>query len=57
MTSGTHANHLPVIGTHQRGEVELDAASQDVVTEVVCALEQQVWMVRSQFDVTPRPWR
>jgi starvation-inducible DNA-binding protein len=28
---------------------EIDAASQDVVIEVVRALEQQLWMVRSQF--------
>lgn len=27
---------------------ELDAASQDVVTEVVRALEQQLWMIRAQ---------
>jgi len=30
---------------------ELDAASQDVTIEVVRALEQQLWMVRSQFAV------
>jgi starvation-inducible DNA-binding protein len=28
---------------------ELDAASQDVVIEVVRALEEQLWMVRAQF--------
>jgi starvation-inducible DNA-binding protein len=28
---------------------ELDAASQDVVIEVVRALEQQLWMMRAQF--------
>jgi starvation-inducible DNA-binding protein len=28
---------------------EIDAASQDVVIEVVRALEQQLWMVRAQF--------
>jgi len=28
---------------------ELDAASQDVVIEVVRALEEQLWMIRSQF--------
>jgi starvation-inducible DNA-binding protein len=28
---------------------ELDAASQDVVIEVVRALEQQLWMIRAQF--------
>lgn len=28
---------------------ELDAASQDVVIEVVRALEQQLWMIRVQF--------
>jgi starvation-inducible DNA-binding protein len=28
---------------------ELDAASQDVATEVVRALEEQLWMVRSQL--------
>jgi starvation-inducible DNA-binding protein len=30
---------------------ELDAASQDVLIEVVRALEQQLWMVRAQFPV------
>jgi starvation-inducible DNA-binding protein len=29
---------------------ELDAASQDVLIEVVRALEQQQWMVRAQFE-------
>jgi starvation-inducible DNA-binding protein len=28
---------------------ELDAASQDVLVEVVRALEQQLWMIRAQF--------
>jgi starvation-inducible DNA-binding protein len=28
---------------------EIDAASQDVVIEVVRALEQQLWMIRVQF--------
>lgn len=28
---------------------ELDAASQDVVVEVVRALEEQLWMIRAQF--------
>jgi starvation-inducible DNA-binding protein len=28
---------------------ELDAASQDVVTEVVRALEEQLWMIRTQL--------
>jgi DNA-binding ferritin-like protein len=28
---------------------ELDAASQDVVIEVVRALEKQLWMIRAQF--------
>ena len=28
---------------------EIDAASQDVIIEVVRALEQQLWMVRVQF--------
>jgi starvation-inducible DNA-binding protein len=28
---------------------ELDAASQDVVIEVVRALEEQLWMIRAQF--------
>jgi starvation-inducible DNA-binding protein len=28
---------------------ELDAASQDVVIEIVRALEEQLWMVRAQF--------
>jgi starvation-inducible DNA-binding protein len=48
--------------THQLGEVsermrdrmdglgELDAASQDVVIEVVRALEQQLWMLRAQLS-------
>jgi starvation-inducible DNA-binding protein len=29
---------------------ELDAASQDVMIEVVRALEEQVWMIRAQFS-------
>lgn len=29
---------------------ELDAASQDVIIEVVRALEQQLWMLRTQFS-------
>jgi starvation-inducible DNA-binding protein len=34
---------------------ELDAASQDVVIEVVRALEEQLWMIRAQFpDTHPR---
>lgn len=34
---------------------ELDAASQDVVIEVVRALEEQLWMIRAQFpDLGPR---
>lgn len=33
---------------------ELDAASQDVVVEVVRALEEQLWMLRAQV-VAPRP--
>jgi DNA-binding ferritin-like protein len=28
---------------------ELDAATQDVVIEVVRALEQELWMIRAQF--------
>ena len=28
---------------------EIDAASQDVLIEVVRALEQQLWMIRVQF--------
>jgi DNA-binding ferritin-like protein len=28
---------------------DLDAASQDVVIEVVRALEKQLWMIRAQF--------
>ena len=28
---------------------EIDAASQDVIIEVVRALEQQLWMIRAQF--------
>jgi starvation-inducible DNA-binding protein len=47
--------------THRLGDVserirarmdrlgELDAASQDVLVEVVRALEQQLWMIRAQF--------
>jgi starvation-inducible DNA-binding protein len=47
--------------THRLGEVserirarmdrlgELDAASQDVLVEVVRELEQQLWMIRAQF--------
>jgi starvation-inducible DNA-binding protein len=30
---------------------DLDGASQDVVTEVVRALEEQVWMVRAQLPI------
>jgi starvation-inducible DNA-binding protein len=33
---------------------ELDAASQDVVIEVLRELEKQLWMVRSQLSA-PRP--
>jgi len=33
---------------------ELDAASQDVVIEVVRALEEQLWMIRAQFPDAPR---
>ena len=29
---------------------ELDAASEDVVIEVVRALEEQLWMIRAQFQ-------
>jgi DNA-binding ferritin-like protein len=29
---------------------DLDAASQDVVIEVVHALEKQLWMIRAQFS-------
>jgi hypothetical protein len=28
---------------------EIDAASQDVIIEVVRAIEQQLWMIRVQF--------
>jgi DNA-binding ferritin-like protein len=28
---------------------ELDAATQDVLIEVVRALEKQLWMIRAQF--------
>jgi DNA-binding ferritin-like protein len=31
---------------------ELDAASQDVLTDVVRELEQQLWMIRAQQAVT-----
>ena len=31
---------------------ELDAASQDVVIEVVRALEEQQWMLRAQFGAS-----
>jgi starvation-inducible DNA-binding protein len=34
---------------------ELDAASQDVTTEVVRSLEQQLWMIRSQFPEARHP--
>jgi starvation-inducible DNA-binding protein len=33
---------------------ELDAASQDVVIEVVRALEEQQWMLRAQFGGSAR---
>ena len=33
---------------------ELDAASQDVLIEVVRAIEEQLWMVRVQFSQIPR---
>jgi len=59
---GAIADHLVVRElTHRLGDVgerirermdrlgELDAASQDVLVEVVRALEQQLWMIRAQF--------
>jgi DNA-binding ferritin-like protein len=30
---------------------EIDAASQDVVIEVLRELEKQLWMIRSQYPV------
>jgi starvation-inducible DNA-binding protein len=44
---------LAEVAEHARNRMdrlgELDAASQDVATEVVRALEEQLWMVRSQL--------
>ena len=34
---------------------ELDAASQDVVIEVLRSLEQQLWMLRAQFETSVLP--
>lgn len=34
---------------------EVDAASQDVVIEVVRALEKQLWMIRTQFPDSQHP--
>jgi starvation-inducible DNA-binding protein len=45
---------LAEVSEHAREKMdrlgELDAASQDVLVEVVRALEQQLWMVRAQFE-------
>jgi starvation-inducible DNA-binding protein len=47
------AARLAEVAERVRGRMdrlgELDAASQDVVIEVLRALEQQLWMVRAQF--------
>jgi starvation-inducible DNA-binding protein len=32
---------------------ELDLASQDVLIEVVRALEEQLWMIRAQLPIPP----
>jgi starvation-inducible DNA-binding protein len=62
LVPGAIEDHLLVRElTHRLGDVserirarmdrlgELDAASQDVLVEVVRALEQQLWMIRAQF--------
>ncbi len=45
---------LAEVAEHAREKMdrldELDAASQDVLVEVVRALEEQLWMVRAQFE-------
>jgi starvation-inducible DNA-binding protein len=47
-------SRLAEVAERARGRMdrlgELDAASQDVVIEVVRALEEQLWMVRAQFS-------
>jgi starvation-inducible DNA-binding protein len=49
-------SRLAQVSEYARGRMdrlgELDAASQDVLVEVVRALEQQLWMIRAQF---PQP--
>ena len=44
---------LSIAAEHARDRMdrlgEIDAASQDVLTDVVRALEEQLWMVRVQF--------
>ncbi len=47
MASTTQEAHLPALGAHEREDV-VDAASQDVVIEVLRALEEQLWMIRAQ---------
>ena len=46
-------SRLAEVAERARGRMdrlgELDAASQDVVIEVVRAVEEQLWMIRSQF--------
>jgi starvation-inducible DNA-binding protein len=52
------AKRLAEAGERIRGRMdrlgELDAASQDVVIDVVRALEEQLWMVRAQLPGAPR---
>jgi starvation-inducible DNA-binding protein len=49
---------LEIVAEHARERMdhlaELDAASQDVVIEVVRALEEQLWMIRVQVIEEPR---
>lgn len=48
-------DRLAEVSEHARERMdrldELDAASQDVLVEVVRALEQQLWMIRAQYQV------
>ncbi len=45
--TATTDTHLPALSPHAHEE---DLASQDVLIEVVRALEQQLWMVRVQLQ-------
>jgi starvation-inducible DNA-binding protein len=47
------ATRLAVVSEHVRERMdrlgELDGASQDVLTQVLRALEEQLWMIRAQI--------